>query len=210
MSAINTPVLVLNRHWVPITVIRAERAIGMLFTSKARVVDAEDFSTHDFESWTDVGKIFRGDEYIKTARLKIPVPEVLLLSDSNSQPSYRRVTFSRKNLLKRDRRTCQYCGHKVATSDFTIDHIKPKSRGGPMSWANCVIACVTCNLMKDNRTPEEAGMKLLSVPTTPAPRRINYSIEIFTKKVSWQKFIKDEKTRDELASVVYWNCGLKD
>lgn len=208
MSYLNTPVLILNKNWVPITIVPAHKAIGMLFTDKARVVD-EDYATYDFESWTDLGKLFDSKEYIKTARLKIPVPEVLLLG-TGSQPSYRRVTFSRKNLLKRDRRTCQYCGCKVSTSDFTIDHIQPRSRSGPLSWTNCVIACVKCNLRKDNRTPAEAGMTLLSEPKIPAPRRMNYSVEIFSKKVSWQKFIKDDKLRDELASVVYWNCGLKD
>ena len=199
----------LNKNWNPITVIPAHRAIGLLFTSKARVVDTEDYSTYDFSSWTDIGKIFNGKEFIRTTRLKIPVPEVMILGTS-SQPSYRKVTFSRKNLLKRDRRLCQYCGCKVSTSSFTIDHIQPRSRGGATSWMNCVIACVDCNLLKDNRTPEEAGMKLLNQPATPHPRRMNYSIELFSKKISWQKFIKDDKLRDELASVVYWNCGLKD
>lgn len=209
MSTLNTPVLVLNSSWMPLTVIPADRAIALLYTSKAKAIDTDDFSTYDFESWTDLKKIFQGAEYIRTARLKITIPDVLLLH-SNMQPSYRNVTFSRKNLLKRDRRTCQYCGKKVGTENFTIDHIMPRSRGGPTSWLNCVIACVTCNLKKDNRTPSEANMKLRTVPMVPSPRRINYSIDIFTKKISWQKFVKDEKLRDELASVVYWNCGLKD
>ena len=209
MSVLNAPVLVLNSSWMPITVIPADRAIALLYTSKARAIDTDDFSTYDFESWTDLKKIFTDGEYIRTTRLNIAIPDVLLLR-SNTQPSYRNVTFSRKNLLKRDRRTCQYCGKKVGTDSFTIDHVMPKSRKGGTSWLNCVIACVKCNLKKDNKTPDEANMKLRTVPSIPTPRRINYSIDIFAKKVSWQKFVKDDRLRDELASVVYWNCGLKD
>jgi 5-methylcytosine-specific restriction endonuclease McrA len=78
---------------------------------------------------------------------------------------YKRIDLSRKNILKRDNHRCQYCGKK--TLDITIDHIMPKSRGGIDTWDNLVAACVRCNNRKGNRTPDEAGMKLLSKPRRP-------------------------------------------
>jgi 5-methylcytosine-specific restriction endonuclease McrA len=68
-------------------------------------------------------------------------------------------------VLRRDKNTCGYCG------DFatTVDHVLPRSRGGPNSWANLIAACLTCNQLKADATPEEAGMALLWQPRVPTP-----------------------------------------
>jgi hypothetical protein len=63
-----------------------------------------------------------------------------------------------------------YCGEKFHGADLTLDHIIPKSRGGDGSWHNLVCACKKCNHRKADRTPEEAGMKLLR---RPLPASIN-------------------------------------
>jgi len=60
---------------------------------------------------------------------------------------------------------CQYCGKKNV--QLTLDHVLPRSRGGIDSWENLVTACVSCNNKKGNHTPEEAGMKLMTVPKKP-------------------------------------------
>lgn len=67
---------------------------------------------------------------------------------------------SRHDILRRDGWTCAYC----AGFANTIDHVYPESRGGGSSWGNLVAACSPCNGEKDDRTPEEAGMKLLWNP----------------------------------------------
>lgn len=72
--------------------------------------------------------------------------------------------WSRPGVLTRDNRTCGYCG---SLKGYTVDHIMPTSRGGPNSWANTVAACDPCNQRKDDRTPQEAGMKLLIKPKSP-------------------------------------------
>lgn len=71
--------------------------------------------------------------------------------------------WSRARLLKRDGHLCAYCGRYGST----VDHLMPKSRGGASSWDNTVIACTRCNGRKDDRTPAEAGMRLLFQPFTP-------------------------------------------
>jgi 5-methylcytosine-specific restriction endonuclease McrA len=76
-----------------------------------------------------------------------------------------RVTFSKRNLLVRDKFRCAYCGTR--RERLSIDHIVPKSRGGETSFENCVIACSTCNRSKGNKTPREAHMFLKARPFQP-------------------------------------------
>jgi 5-methylcytosine-specific restriction endonuclease McrA len=64
----------------------------------------------------------------------------------------------------RDRYTCQYCQQVLNTGDLTLDHVIPRSRGGETTWENLVACCNLCNNKKGNRTPDEAGMKLLRPP----------------------------------------------
>lgn len=77
--------------------------------------------------------------------------------------------FSCEALRRRDNYTCRYCDRP----GNEVEHIVPKSRGGSLSWENCVVACRECNGRKDNRTPEEAGMRLLSQPWTPTRRDVS-------------------------------------
>ncbi len=74
-----------------------------------------------------------------------------------------------RTLFRRDDHRCLYCGHQFPRSQLTRDHVLPTSRGGGDRWENVVAACRRCNMQKDNRTPEEAGMPLLAVPFRPNP-----------------------------------------
>ena len=75
--------------------------------------------------------------------------------------------LTNRTLFQRDKNLCLYCGRQFSPNDLTRDHIVPASRGGDSIWENCVTACRNCNQYKDDRTPEEAGMKLLAVPYIP-------------------------------------------
>lgn len=210
MSVLSGPVLVLNKGWSPISIVSVKRAIHMLMGETARVVDADDFSTYDFDSWADLGQVFDANgEFILTPSMRIPVPQVLLLDEYNKVP-YKRVTFSRKNLYKRDEYTCQYCGKRPPSSEITIDHITPVSKGGKSTWLNCVLACLKCNHKKSDKTIAEAHMTLLKEPTEPPRKKIAFSIPVNQKKVTWEKFLKDPKVRDQVASDVYWNTRLQE
>lgn len=77
------------------------------------------------------------------------------------------MPLSRRAVLLRDNFTCQYCGGQPGKEHLTLDHIIPRSRGGRMDWENVVTACAPCNRRKANRTPDEANMRLLSVPVRP-------------------------------------------
>jgi 5-methylcytosine-specific restriction endonuclease McrA len=72
--------------------------------------------------------------------------------------------LSRKNILLRDRNTCQYCATVLPSGELTLDHVTPRSRGGSSTWENLVACCHTCNRRKGNQSPLEAGMKLMREP----------------------------------------------
>ena len=80
----------------------------------------------------------------------------------------REPTVTRRKLFVRDRHTCAYCGQVFKDSHLQAEHIQPQSRGGPFTWCNLVSSCGICNLRKNSRTPEEAGMPLLYVPYVPS------------------------------------------
>ncbi|MGC8877229.1 HNH endonuclease [Thermus sp.] len=102
--------------------------------------------------------------YLHTPSTRIPVPSVIRLKRLVRRgPS--RVPLNRRNVLRRDRYTCQYCGRQGG--ELTVDHVLPRSRGGKHTWENLVAACRACNLKKGDRTPEEAGMRLLKPPRSP-------------------------------------------
>ncbi len=105
---LNDWTLVLNRSWVPIDVTTVLRAICKVYQQTALVINPEDYSIHDFESWVEQRDTVT---QLKTTTFSIPVPEVIVLSNYNKVPR-RTVSFSRWNLFKRDGFTCQYCGYK--------------------------------------------------------------------------------------------------
>lgn len=77
-------------------------------------------------------------------------------------------TLSNKMLFERDKYLCAYCGHVYPRQKLTRDHVIPKSRGGKDVYENCVTSCGPCNRWKDNKTLEEADLKLLYVPYKPS------------------------------------------
>jgi 5-methylcytosine-specific restriction endonuclease McrA len=93
----------------------------------------------------------------------MPVPSVIRLIEYIHIP-FERKSLSRKNILLRDHNTCQYCGHIFPPQELTLDHVLPRARGGDSNWDNLVACCRRCNNRKGNRTPDEAGMRLLKKP----------------------------------------------
>ncbi|HCN06185.1 MAG TPA: HNH endonuclease [Bacteroidetes bacterium] len=101
---------------------------------------------------------------LRSVHHRFPWPSVIRLSAYLRVP-YKQIELSRKNILRRDSFRCQYCG--THQTPLTVDHVIPRSRGGMDTWENLVCACIRCNNRKGSRTPEEATMKLLSVPKRP-------------------------------------------
>jgi 5-methylcytosine-specific restriction endonuclease McrA len=145
-AVLNGRVLVLNQSYEPVTVCSPQKAMIMLFLTKAEMVATND------------GKV------IRTINNAYPLPSVIRLSKYIRVP-FKKIVLTRRNILRRDNNQCQYCGSKK--NPLTIDHVVPKSRGGEDSWENLVAACVKCNNKKGNQTPEEAGIALIRKPKKP-------------------------------------------
>jgi 5-methylcytosine-specific restriction endonuclease McrA len=199
MNVLDRPALVLNRNWVAIQTTTVKEAIGLVAKGSARIIEPESFATHDLAAWNDVSraKAMFGDAVIRSARLEIAPPEVILLT-AYAGMGERAVVFSRRNLFKRDRFTCQYCGAQPGPEELTIDHVVPRSRGGVSSWENCVLACVACNARKADRSPTQAGLALRGAPRKPSWRSLA-RIEPRIRRESWEQFL----TR------AYWEVELE-
>ena len=139
--------LLLSQSYEPISVISWKRAFTLLALGKVEVIEEY-------------------DRDIRTTYVVFKMPAVVRLINA-----FRRhrgeVRFSRINVYARDRYCCQYCGLRGTLSDLTFDHVLPRAQGGSTSWTNVVSACVSCNGKKGNRTPQQAGMRLLKKPAQP-------------------------------------------
>jgi 5-methylcytosine-specific restriction endonuclease McrA len=171
-------VLLLNGHtWEPLSVITIPRAINLVLAGKAVVVE-------------------QSGEFLRTVRDRFPVPSVVALRTYVNVPR-RQAHWSRRGVLVRDSYTCIYCaaqpGHavrgKVLTkSDFTVDHVIPKSRGGRDNWTNTACACYACNHRKGDRLPNEAGMKMAWEPKT--PRTSYLVVAVGSGNDAWKRYIE--------------------
>ena len=150
----DTAVLVLNRHFQPIHVTNAKRALSLLYLGVARVIDRE-FKTFDFDSWAQLSEELASGDVIKTVGGAIRVPRVIVLQLYDRIPKTK-VRFSRHNIYMRDGNTCQYCGQELPRSELNLDHVVPRAQGGRTTWENVVCCCIDCNLTKAARTPDQA------------------------------------------------------
>ena len=106
-TVLEQPTLILNRNWQPIHVTTVVRALVMLWNDAARVVEPDEYRLYSWEEWARLEPP-PGAPCIRSARARLMVPEVVCLSRFDRLPSTA-VTFSRRNVAKRDHLTCQYC-----------------------------------------------------------------------------------------------------
>ncbi len=160
-------VLILNRSWVAVHITPARRALTLLYVGAADAIHPTEYTLYDFERWVELSSNGMAGRYIHTPSLRIRIPEVVILNVFNGFVR-RDVRFSRHGIFERDDSTCQYCGKHYPRSQLTLDHVLPQSRGGGDTWENLAVACVSCNVRKGSRTPDEARMKLLKKPCKPS------------------------------------------
>lgn len=140
--------LLLNSSYEVLSFISERKAWKLLFKDKVDVIS----------NW---------NETVYWGALKVNHPSILKLK-THIRRNYYNSNFSRKALVKRDKSSCQYCNKKLTASQITVDHVIPRAQGGITSFVNCVVSCHECNNKKADRTPEQAGMKLLKKPTYPS------------------------------------------
>jgi 5-methylcytosine-specific restriction endonuclease McrA len=141
-------VLVLNATFEPINVCTVRRATVLLLKARAELVE-------------------RSERELHSESLTMPRPIVIRLTTYVRVPrDAHRRKITRRAVFARDRWTCQYCGGIRGT--LTIDHVIPRSRGGPSSWDNIVTCCAPCNRRKGDRLPKQANMHPRNKPAPPA------------------------------------------
>jgi 5-methylcytosine-specific restriction endonuclease McrA len=192
-------------------VISVRRAFTLLAKSTlddepiAEVVDVEDgrYVSYDFADWAELSafkkefEIERHD-WVKTVRIDLVVPRIVRVLTYSRLPK-QQVKLNRRNLFARDSNICQYCGKRFNSSQLSLDHVMPRSRGGGLSWDNLVCACIKCNVKKGGRTPAEAHMHLIRKPEKPRRNPV-VSIKLSDKRYySWKQFLDN----------AYWDVELK-
>jgi len=197
MKAIKYDTLILNKHWAPIHIVDWKRTVNLMYQGIGQALD-NDFMAYTFESWLEYSKQPRvlddGYMFVNSPNLKVAIPDIIVLKEYGNF-NVREVKFSRENTFHRDKFRCMYCGDQFRRDDLTIDHIIPKSRGGTNSWKNVVACCKPCNHKKADRTPKEAGIKLLSPPTEPQWHTpLNKAAGRPDIRPAWKNFLKSMAT----------------
>jgi len=159
MESKNSKCLLLNSDYTPLAIISWKRALIWSIRYE-----------HNSRYGIEIIDFFKNDYIQGVNEKKYPIPAVaktIRYFKINNQE----VTFSRKNIYIRDNYTCQYCNKKYEYNMLTYDHVIPKSKWGdkssPTNWTNIVTACIGCNRKKGNKTPKQANMPLINLPTKP-------------------------------------------
>jgi len=175
-------VLILNQTFEPLQVCSARRAVVLLFTGKAERIE----DSH---------------RLLRSPSIAVVVPSVIRLHRYIIRPARPAIAFTKKNILKRDSFTCQYCGRNGGER-MTIDHVIPKSLGGRTVWENVVSACRMCNLRKANKRIEDAGMRLQRAPSKPLSMfYLGFLARTHQRPPAWNKYLP------KTAEVSHWPGG---
>jgi 5-methylcytosine-specific restriction endonuclease McrA len=160
-------VLVLNATYEPINVCTVRRAIVLLLKEKAEVVERAAWELHAESLSLSRPMVIRLVAYVSVPR------------DTHRRRITRRAVFAR------DGWACQYCGSR---QNLTVDHVIPRSKGGPSTWENIVASCAPCNRRKGDRLPVQANMTPRTTPRAPHPA-IFIHVASPTIPAAWEQYL---------------------
>lgn len=144
------PIEVFNADYSLLESVGWQAAVSMLMREVAYALEAHD-----------------PPRLVRSPKVAIELPKSLMLTRYVHVPYRRDADYaSRAEILDRDGNRCQFvgCGARATT----VDHLLPRSRGGGNTWHNLVASCEVCNGAKADRTPSEAGMRLVREPFRPS------------------------------------------
>jgi 5-methylcytosine-specific restriction endonuclease McrA len=168
VDKLNEPVLILNVNYEPLNVCNTKRALALVFKGKADI-------------------LLNGRGKIRSATAEYDIPSVIKLEYMVKRPRLQ-VSLTKREILRRDEFTCQYCGRK--TRVLTIDHVTPRRLGGAHTWTNVVAACPPCNRRKGGKMFENANMRLRRPPFQPsASAQYRFGHHLASHQ-EWEQFIQ--------------------
>lgn len=165
---LSEPVLILNVNFEPLHVCNTKRALAIVISGKAEIV-------------------LNGRGVIRSSSAVFEVPSVIRLSHMIRRP-HPRVALSKREVLRRDNYTCQYCGKQMHF--LTIDHVIPRRQQGSHSWDNLVAACPPCNRRKGGHRPGEVQMRLIRQPFEPKPTAAYRFGRHLNQHQEWAQFVE--------------------
>ncbi len=174
-------VLLLDSTYEPLKVISWEDAMHRIVTGDAEVVE-------------------ESSQLIRSAYLEWKLPSVIRQLKKFKRKG--KVQFSRINIYMRDEWTCQYCRERKPVKELTFDHVLPRAQGGQTNWTNIVTACRPCNSSKEDKTPEQAKMKLLKKPIEPKWLPVQMIVKMKVLPKEWEPYV-------DLKSLEYWTTELE-
>ena len=176
------PILKLNANFFPLGTSTWEDTVVNIFSGSAHPLDIyyaeKENGEHDenvvegftvVKNWKEWSKlpIRTCDDYVHTTSGPARLPSVVVCARFK-RVIYKNVIFpTKQNIFKRDKYTCGYTGRKLQKHELSVDHILPQSRGGKNTWENLITCDKKVNTFKDNKMPEECGLKLLWKPVKP-------------------------------------------
>ena len=161
-------VLVLNASYEAINVCTVRRAAVLILKQRAEVLEHSEWSLH-------------------AETLTLPRPVVIRLVTYVKIPrNAHRRKITRRAVFARDRWTCQYCGHE--RGNLTVDHVIPRSKGGPSNWENIVTCCAPCNRRKGDRLPRQAKMVPMRSPRAPSST-VFIHVAAPTIPAAWEQYL---------------------
>lgn len=163
-------VLLLNSTYEPLRIINWKRAVSLVYSGKVETIETY-------------------ERILRSVSLSIPCPAVIRMK-YYVKTIRKSIRPSRSLILQRDNYICQYCGKRLVFKTATLDHVKPKSRGGKYIWKNLVCSCYQCNNKKRNNLLEECGMSLLRTPVEVSWTSLlsSFSNNIEINKL-WKKYV---------------------
>ena len=178
-----TDCLVLDMNWEPVGFCSWQNAVKLWRKDRAKVIKEDE-----------------GGKVLHSPFFEMGMPRVIVVRNAWTRRKRQAVPCTRRNLLVRDNAECQYCGRVVSTHEYTQDHIIPQCQGGKSTWTNLVVCCMKCNKSKAGRTPQQAGMTLLSKPVEPKANdpKYNFKLHINKMRPEWK----------EWESWLYWNAVI--
>ena len=185
-------VLVLNRNWQAVNVRSPQEAFCMMATNVATGLEIEGESHIRPVTWDEwiALPIRPQDNAVQTVRGPIRVPTVIVAVNYARVPK-KRPKLCARAIRERDGNRCQYTGALLRPDEGSLDHVVPRSRGGPDTWENLVWSSKQVNTRKGNRLPHEAGLKLLNEPRAPKELPVTALLRNAHGIAEWKLFLNE-------------------